>query len=142
MSERYKDEVLMANESFYRAIGDGDSECMEKFWLKDKEVKCVHPGWPMLYGREAVLESWKNIFENGGPVQIELSDVSVQVSGDVAWVICIEKISHRLGDEVQVGFAQSTNIFVHSDSSWLICVHHASPMPTPGGGGTWGENLQ
>ena len=142
MSQRYRDEVLMANESFYRAIEDGDSERMRELWLKDKEVKCVHPGWPMLYGWEEVGESWKNIFENGGLPEIELSDVRVQVSGDMAWVICIEKISHRLEDEVQVGFAQSTNIFVLSGSSWHICVHHSSPMPTPGGDAALSENLQ
>lgn len=142
MPNKYNDEVIRANENFYRAIAQGDSERMQELWLDDKEVKCVHPGWPMLYGREAVIESWKNIFENGGPLEIEISDLSVEVSGDAAFVICIEKISHRLGDEIQVGFAQSTNIFVRSGSSWLICVHHASPTPTPAGDAALSENLQ
>ena len=142
MTENIQDQVIQANDSFYRAIEEGDYKRMEEVWLNSEEVKCVHPGWPMLYGWEAVGESWKSIFENGGPIGIELSDVSAQVSGDVAWVICIEKISHRLEDKVQSGFAQSTNIFVRSGGRWLLSVHHASPMPTPGGESSSGENLQ
>ena len=142
MNEKSQDEVLSANENFYRAIEASDFKRMEELWLGSEEDKCVHPGWPMLYGWEAVGESWKSIFENGGPIGIELTDVRAQVSGDVAWVICIEKISHRMGDEVQSGFAQSTNIFVRSGSRWLLNVHHASPMPTPGGDSSSSENLQ
>ena len=108
MKDTLQDEVISANENFYRAIEESDYERMEELWVKSEDDKCVHPGWPMLYGWDAVGESWKSIFENGGPIGIELSDVSAQVSGDVAWVICIEKISHRMGDEIQSGFAQST----------------------------------
>ena len=142
MTEKLREEVLRANEDFYRAIEESDYGRMEELWVKSEDDKCVHPGWPMLYGWEAVGESWKSIFESGGPIGIELSDVSAQVSGDVAWVICIEKISHRMGDEVQSGFAQSTNIFVRSGSLWLLSVHHASPMPTPGGEDSSHESLQ
>jgi len=142
MKEKLQDEVISANENFYRAIEESDLKRMEELWVGSEEDKCVHPGWPMLYGWEAVAESWKSIFENGGPIGIELTDVSAEVSGDTAWVICIERISHRMGDQVQSGFAQSTNIFVRRGSSWLLSVHHASPIPTPGGDGSSSENLQ
>lgn len=142
MTEKMLEQVNRANEEFYQAIRDGDLERMKSIWVNGEEAKCVHPGWPMLYGWESVSESWKNIFENGGPIEIKLSDMSAQVSGDVAWVICIERISHRLGDEVQTGFAQSTNIFVRQGASWLLSVHHASPMPTPPGESESTESLQ
>ena len=142
MSESEREQVISANESFYEAIRESDLERMKALWVKGDEAKCVHPGWPMLYGWESVGDSWKSIFDSGGPIGIELSDISAEVSGDVAWVICIEKISHRLGDEVQTGFAQSTNIFVRQGSTWLLSVHHASPMPTPAGESSSGERLQ
>ena len=142
MKGKLQDEVISANENFYRAIEKGDLDRMEELWVGSAEDKCVHPGWPMLYGWEAVSESWKRIFESGGPIGIELMDVSAEVSGDVAWVICIERISHRMGDQVQSGFAQSTNIFVRSGSTWLLSVHHASPIPTPAGEASSSENLQ
>lgn len=142
MSQTERKDIDQANEDFYQAIRERDLERMKGLWVNGEEAKCVHPGWPMLYGWDSVGESWKSIFENGGPIDIELSDINTQVSGDVAWVICIEKISHRLGDEVQTGFAQSTNIFVRDGSSWLLSVHHASPMPAPPGQSETNENLQ
>lgn len=142
MSQTDSKDINQANEDFYQAIRERDLERMKGLWVNGEEAKCVHPGWPMLYGWDSVGESWKSIFENGGPIDIELSDINTQVSGDVAWVICIEKISHRLGDEVQTGFAQSTNIFVREGESWLLSVHHASPMPAPPGESESGESLQ
>ena len=142
MSQAEREQVNQANEQFYQAIRERDLERMKGLWINGEEAKCVHPGWPMLYGWESVSESWKNIFENGGAIDIELSDINAQVCGEVAWVICIEKIVHRLGDEVQTGFAQSTNIFVREGGSWLLSVHHASPMPTPPGQSESAESLQ
>ena len=142
MTESVQEQVNQANENFYQAIRESDFERMKELWVNSEEAKCVHPGWPMLFGWESVSESWKSIFENGGPIEIELSDISAEVSGDVAWVICIEKISHRLGDEIQTGFAQSTNIFVRQGAAWLLSVHHASPMPTPPGESVSNESLQ
>jgi len=142
MTEKQKKEVLEANENFYLAIKRGDVDQMEKVWIQDASVKCVHPGWPMLYGWEAVGQSWKNIFGNGGPLDIELPDISAQILGDIACVICIEKISYKVGDEVQFGFAQSTNIFKFDGSSWLLALHHASPIPAPRRDMTSNEILQ
>lgn len=125
------EEVLLINERFYLAINEGDMSLMSEVWLAGPEAKCVHPGWPMLYGWEAVKESWKNIFESGGPEGIELSHIGVEVSGAAAWVVCIEKISHRAGDGVRAGFAQSTNVFHKTGSGWKLVIHHASPIPMP-----------
>ncbi len=132
MSGKIK-EVMKANESFYLAMKDADFNNMERIWINDDSVKCVHPGWPMLHGWEAVSESWKSIFENGRSLDIELQDTHSEISGDSAWVICIEKISYKIGNEVQYGFAQSTNIFKFAGDKWLMALHHASPIPVPKG---------
>ena len=142
MSTTEQNKVITANESFYQAIRDGDLDRMKTLWMNDDEVKCVHPGWPMLYGWDSVSQSFKSIFENGGVIGIELFDISAQVSGEVAWVICVEKISHTFGEQVQSGYAQSTNIFIKDGGDWLLSVHHASPMPTPGTEVSSGESLQ
>lgn len=133
MSLESKEEVLEANSGFYRALRNGDLESMRMVWLNEPEAKCVHPGWPMLYGWEAVNESWKNIFQGGPPAEIEISDVRVHVSGALAWVICIEKISQTSGGQTRRGYAQATNVFELRGSSWLLMIHHASPVPVPAG---------
>ncbi len=124
-------EVMKANEDFYLAMRSADFDRMENIWVNDDSVKCVHPGWPMLHGWEAVSESWKNIFENGGALDIELQDIDYETCGDSAWVICIEKVSYKFDGEIQHGFAQSTNIFKFTEDKWLLALHHASPIPAP-----------
>ena len=69
MSDQFED-VVKVNEAFYAALESGDLALMEKVWLKDSRAKCVHPGWPMLLGWEAIRQSWKNIFDSGGPTKI------------------------------------------------------------------------
>ena len=50
MPEKQKHDVLEANDNFYHAVKSGDIGLMDNVWIKDASVKCVHPGWPMLYG--------------------------------------------------------------------------------------------
>lgn len=142
MTRPAEDRVREANEMFYEAICSGDIGLMREVCVRDSRSKCVHPAWPMLYGWEAIEESWKNIFDAGGIADIEISDVRVHVSGQVAWVICIEKIAHRAGDEIRLGYAQCVNVFERSDSSWRLVIHHASPIPEPRGGAASSHNLQ
>lgn len=136
------EEVVKANDRFYTAIKNGDVDQLNDIWVKDESVKCVHPGWPMLHGWEAVAQSWKNIFSNGSTLDIELQDVETQISGNSAWVICIEKISYKIADEIQHGFAQSTNIYKYDGSNWMMVLHHASPVPAPKGDNSSSKVLQ
>ncbi len=131
MSDRQSEEVLRINEKFYRALENGKLDLMEEVWLKDPRAKCVHPGWPMLWGWEAIRQSWKNIFDSGVPAKIQISNVSAEVSGDLAWVTCIEHVSYLIRDRIQINLAQATNIFERQGSRWLMIHHHASPMPVP-----------
>jgi hypothetical protein len=128
MAEQFED-VLRLNERFYQALEGGNLGLMEEIWVKDSRAKCIHPGWPMLWGWEAIRQSWKNIFEAGGPIKIQISNVAVEISGDLAWVTCIEHISHIIRDQIQMGMAQTTNIFERHGSGWLMIHHHTSPMP-------------
>lgn len=141
MNEKIQ-EVLEANDKFYQAVKRSDIDLLKELWINDDSIKCVHPGWPMLHGWEAVSQSWVNIFSNGSRLEIELQDVQAQVSCCSAWVICMEKISYKIGDEIQHGFAQSTNIFKFDGTKWLLALHHASPVPEPGGKQSSTEVLQ
>jgi ketosteroid isomerase-like protein len=142
MEAKRKEEVLQANSKFYQALSDGDLVSMGEVWINEPKAKCVHPGWPMLYGWEAIRESWKNMFQAGTPARIEISDVRVHVSGDLAWVICIEKISQKPGDETRLRYAQSTNVYELSGYSWRLVIHHATPVPVPAGEAVSNHNLQ
>ena len=47
--------VVEANRKFYRAFESLDLENMEKVWLKDRQIVCIHPGWRKLSGWGPVM---------------------------------------------------------------------------------------
>ena len=55
-------QVRHANERFYRAFEALDIDLMDAVWLHTERAKCVHPGWELLSGWEAVRKSWAAIF--------------------------------------------------------------------------------
>ena len=81
-------EVIEANARFYRAFEALDIHEMDRVWAHGPHVKCVHPGWPLLTGWDAVRESWDTIFTNTEEMRFTLSNVSAAVGGDLAWVTC------------------------------------------------------
>ncbi|HEY4682244.1 MAG TPA: nuclear transport factor 2 family protein [Candidatus Acidoferrales bacterium] len=124
-----EEKVREANRRFYLALEGLDLERMDRVWLHDDSVKCVHPGWELLSGWEEVRESWARIFENTGRMQVIISNVEVQMLGDVAWVVCNEKITSTTDKGFDTALIQATNIFVRRGENWLMIHHHASPIP-------------
>lgn len=121
--------VLEANRRFYAALEALDLSKMTLVWLHDDWVKCVHPGWGVIIGWENVRRSWESIFQNTREIRIALSQVTVRVENDVAWVCCIENISNRFGGDFEAAQAFSTNIFILYDDQWLLAHHHGSLLP-------------
>ena len=146
------DAVEAANTALYDAFETGDIDLMGALWLDDAgtdgvtEVICVHPGWAPVRGRGAVLRSWSMIMANTAYIQFFLTEVKVQVSGDVAVVTCGENILTGMagtGDtddgDPSPGFAGgravATNIFRRTTDGWRLWLHHASPVLTSPGDG-------
>lgn len=124
-----REKVLRVNQRFYEALGKRDLELMSTVWVRDERAGCVHPGWIMLQGWEAIRQSWENVFDPRDRLDIRLSNVNVEVRGDVAWVTCIQELVYIKRDPVMVNIAQSTNIFERHGDTWLMVLHHASPIP-------------
>ena len=124
--------VEAANEALYRAFETGDLDLMEAVWDRSDDVVCVHPGWPMLRGRERVLRSWALIMANTSYIQFFLTDVVCDLRGDVAVVTCTENIlTAREQDpatEMQAGRVAATNLFMRRDGHWALSLHHGSPV--------------
>ena len=59
-----EEKVLESNQNFYSALQNLSLKEMEAVWLPEDWVRCVHPGWDLIEGWEAVRESWQHIFEN------------------------------------------------------------------------------
>ena len=119
-------EIEEANARFYRAFEGLDLREMEAVWARGEHVKCVHPGWGLLTGWDAVRASWETIFKNTVEIRFSLNDVAVQVEGNLAWVTCTENILSQVGGNISVTSLLATNLFELQGDAWLMIHHHAS----------------
>ena len=137
-----REQILEANNIFYRALGTRDLNLMSTVWVKDTRAGCVHPGWIILRSWEAIRQSWENIFDPEDQVDITVSDVSVRINGDTAWLTCIQQMVYIKRDPVTYNISLSTNIFEKSGNKWLMVIHHASPLPDTRNIDTGSTNIQ
>jgi ketosteroid isomerase-like protein len=68
------------------------------------------------------------IFNNTFSMTFELTDVTVQVAGDMAWVVCVEHITTQQSDEPQQAQVLATNLFERIGDEWLLIHHHGSAV--------------
>ena len=134
MNPATEEAVAAANAELYAAFEAGDLDRMAAVWDDDPTaaITCVHPGWPLLRGRDRVLRSWAVIMANTTYIQFFLTDVAVIVDGDLAVVTCDENIltgvENDLGDDARV---VATNVFRRRDDRWRLWLHHGSPVLAP-----------
>ncbi|HXG17740.1 MAG TPA: nuclear transport factor 2 family protein [Methylomirabilota bacterium] len=124
-------EVEAANRTFYQAFETLDITEMEKVWLRAPYIKCVHPGWPLLVGWGPIMTSWERIFDNTLSMQFTLTDVRVEASATLGWVVLIEDLAAQGYDGPSRSQILATNVFEKKDGRWFIVHHHASPILAP-----------
>ncbi len=128
MIEQRIEEVTRINEAFYKSFEGLDISAMDDIWAHQEYVTCIHPGWSIRVGWPAVRDSWVVIFNNTFSMEFQLSELQVQVAADVAWVICTENITSRVGETEQNSVVVATNLYERIDESWKIIHHHGSPL--------------
>jgi hypothetical protein len=111
--------VLFANEAFYLAFSGQDLPAMTDLWASGVPVSCIHPGWPPLFGRDDVLDSWAGIFSGDAPPSVSCHSARALVYGELATVLCFERIPES--------YLATTNIFIHERGLWKIVHHQAGP---------------
>ena len=120
------EQVVEANLKFYFALESLDVDLMDEVWATDASAICVHPGSVRLAGWENIRASWERIFRNTTYMRIDVSEVSVEVQGTVAWVTCLENMTMANNETMSRAQAYATNIFVFEDDRWLLVLHHSS----------------
>ena len=119
--------VREANLGFYRAFESLDVDRMADVWAHDADVKCIHPGWPLLRGWDAIFGSWGRIFDNTTMMQFAITEVEVSLESEWAWVTCTENLTSVVDGGVNQGVVQATNIYYKQGGRWLLVHHHGSP---------------
>ena len=147
MSAAVTDEeaVEAANAALYAALEAGDLDALTDVWVSGADADdvrgavCVHPGWPVLRGRASVLRSYALIMAHTEYIQFFLTDVEIELLGDVALVTCTENIlsggeSEQEGElgPLVGGKVVATNLFRRTAAGWRLWSHHGSPVLTSG----------
>ena len=125
-----EDSAITANEKFYKAFNARDLSAMKEIWSSHQNVTCVHPGWSPLNGFEPIMNSWQGIFKNSGNMDIQVSDINIVTSNDLAWVSCVENLYTIASNGVLTSKVFSTNLFELNKGEWKMIMHHASSMPS------------
>ncbi|HYT54759.1 MAG TPA: nuclear transport factor 2 family protein [Verrucomicrobiae bacterium] len=121
-------DVANANLAFYRAFESLDIKRMESLWVKDGEIQCGHPGWRILRGWKPVMESWRRIFENTPSIHFTLTDVKIEIHGELAWVTLYENLNSTVEGQKVSASILTTNIFQKSTDGWRMIHHHGSTV--------------
>jgi hypothetical protein len=119
---RERPAVLFANEAFYRAFVDRNYPSMAALWAEQAPVLCLHPGWPALTGRDAVLGSWRRLLD-GPALELSFHRPTVHFIGETAFVVCFEQVGRD--------WLIATNAFVREGGVWRLAFHQAGPTPAP-----------
>jgi ketosteroid isomerase-like protein len=129
--------VLAANSDFYRAFEKKDIEAMEAVWSKGIGCLCIHPGRAALKGWLEIRDAWERIFTNTSYIEIDTDILTVEVSGDLAYVVLVENVlqisggdsgTDRFANRRLEARSMATNGFERMAGRWYLTHHHGSPV--------------
>jgi ketosteroid isomerase-like protein len=129
--ERDRLAVREANARFYRAFESLDLAEMDRVWTHGDQVACVHPGWYRLHGWDEVRRSWAAIFQSTAEMRFTITDVHVELCGDLGLVHCTENILSEVRGRLAITAILATNVFERRAGRWLMVHHHASHILAP-----------
>lgn len=121
-------EVLMANEAFYRAFEKKEIEAMSTVWSQGTGSLCIHPGSKALRGWKEIRSSWEQIFKNTKYIEIETEIIATEIRNNLAYVIVVENLLQIIGSRKIQAQSMATNIFELMAGKWYLVHHHGSPL--------------
>jgi len=131
MSRRAPLAILMASPEdieaqFYEALQSADLERLVALWIGDEEVRCIHPGGPLLVGISAIRASYETLLARG-PIAIEPTDLRKLQTDQMALHQVKERVLVRGPEGMQMVWVQATNVYLKTAEGWRMVLHHASP---------------
>ena len=115
--------ALFANDAFYLAFAQKDAKAMDRLWATDHPTVCIHPGWPALDEREAIVRSWRRILGNPEQPGIDFYNVVSRTVGNVVMVTCYEELAGAV--------CVASNGFVREGGAMRLFHHQSAPCASP-----------
>lgn len=136
MSRRAPLAVLLASPEdietqFYEALQAGDLERLVALWVGDEEVRCIHPGGPLLVGITAIRATFEQLLARGG-LPIEPTDVRKLQTDQLAVHQVRERRLEPGPEGMVVSWVVASNVYLKTAQGWRMVLHHASPAQSGG----------
>lgn len=127
------EEVREASKKFYEGLNrmaNGEKDTLAAAWAQNDSVTTMHP----IGGREVGWKEVENSFNQVAGVasegKVELKDQLIQVLGDVAYEVGIEKPQFKIAGMEVKGELRVTNIYRKENGSWKMVHHHTDIAPS------------
>jgi ketosteroid isomerase-like protein len=127
-----EDEVRKSSEHFYAAINrmiNGDAGSLTDIWSHSAAATAMHPIGGRVVGWDKVRQSFEQVAQVASEGRVRLADQIVQVTGDVAYEVGVERGQAKLaGQQVNIE-NRVTNIYRRESGAWKILHHHTDASP-------------
>jgi ketosteroid isomerase-like protein len=120
-------EVRKASEQFYAALNrmiSGDAGSLADIWSHSATVTTMHPIGGRQVGWDQVRGSWEQVAKLASGGQVKLVDQIVNVVGDVAYELGIERGKAKLAEQEVTFEDRVTNVYRRESGTWKIVHHH------------------
>ena len=120
-------DVRKASEQFYAALNrmiSGDAGPLAAVWSHSATVTTMHPIGGRQVGWDQVRGSWEQVAKLASGGQVKLVDQIVNVVGDVAYELGIERGKAKLAGQDVTFEDRVTNVYRREAGTWKIVHHH------------------
>jgi ketosteroid isomerase-like protein len=127
-----EEDVRKASAQFYAALNrmmEGDAAPIADIWSHTAAVTTMHPIGGRQTGWDEVRGSFEQVAGLASGGHAELRDQSIQVAGDVAYEVGVERGQAKLAGEQITIEQRVTNIYRREDGVWKIVHHHTDTSP-------------
>ena len=124
--------VRVASEKFYSALNHmlkGDAGPLAQAWSHGATVTTMHPLGGRETGWDKVGPTWSEIAKIASGGQIKLNDAHIQVAGDMAYEVGVEKGHVTMGGRKIDIDHRVTNVYRREAGTWKIVHHHTDLSP-------------
>jgi ketosteroid isomerase-like protein len=125
-------EVRTASAQFYDALNSmmvGDAAPLAAVWSHSAGVSTMHPIGGRQTGWDEVRGSFEQVAQLASGGHAELRDQSIQVAGDMAYEVGVERGQATLAGEQITIEQRVTNVYRREAEGWKIVHHHTDLSP-------------
>jgi ketosteroid isomerase-like protein len=122
-----EDEIRAASDKFYAALNrmlNGDAGPLADIWSHSATVTTMHPIGGREVGWDKVHKTWDRVAQVAKAGKVRLSGQFIQVAGDVAYELGVERGQFKLGGKKVAIADRVTNIYRREADDWKIVHHH------------------